>query len=216
MNKKKLYELMVILSPELAEAQATKIFDEIRTELADVTFEDIWGKRKLAYPMKNRSEGVYAVWNFKMDVDAVKELQEHLRLHPSVVRYLMVTIPEDYKQITHDEMDTAVDAYYENKQKNKSKSKKAAAARRAIPEASTPVAKKAEETEKPAVKPVAQSTPAPKVEEKIAPATAPAAPKVEAEKPVEAPKKTDEKKDEKKSELDEKLDKLLFGDDLNF
>ena len=84
------YELMVILDPEIDERQvAPKLDGFLKVITADggsIENVDIWGKRRLAYDIKKRSEGVYAVVNMTTEPDVAKELDRQLGLSESVLR----------------------------------------------------------------------------------------------------------------------------------
>ena len=54
--------------------------------MARVENIDIWGRRRLAYDIKKRSEGIYAVVNMTATPDVAKELDRQLGLNESVLR----------------------------------------------------------------------------------------------------------------------------------
>ena len=84
------YELMVILDPELEErtvAPSLEAFLEvIRKDGGNIENLDIWGKRRLAYEIKKKTEGIYAVVNFTASSEATAELDRQLRLSEAVMR----------------------------------------------------------------------------------------------------------------------------------
>jgi small subunit ribosomal protein S6 len=84
------YELMVILDPETDErtvAPSLEAFLEvIRKDGGTIENLDIWGKRRLAYEIKKKSEGIYAVVNFTASSEATAELDRQLRLSEAVMR----------------------------------------------------------------------------------------------------------------------------------
>jgi small subunit ribosomal protein S6 len=84
------YELMVILDPETDErtvAPSLEAFLEVITkDGGTIANLDIWGKRRLAYEIKKKSEGIYAVVNFTATPDATAELDRQLRLSEAVMR----------------------------------------------------------------------------------------------------------------------------------
>jgi small subunit ribosomal protein S6 len=84
------YELMVILDPETEErtvAPSLEAFLEvIRKDGGTIENLDIWGKRRLAYEIKKKSEGIYAVVNFTASPEATAELDRQLRLSEAVMR----------------------------------------------------------------------------------------------------------------------------------
>ncbi len=84
------YELMVILDPEIDERTVAPSLDKflgvIRTAGGTVDNVDIWGRRRLAYEIKKKSEGIYAVVNLTATAEAAKELDRQLSLSEAVLR----------------------------------------------------------------------------------------------------------------------------------
>ena len=84
------YELMVILDPELDERTVQPSLDQfldvIRKDGGSIDNVDIWGKRRLAYEIQKKSEGIYAVVNFTATPAATAELDRQLRLSEAVMR----------------------------------------------------------------------------------------------------------------------------------
>jgi small subunit ribosomal protein S6 len=84
------YEVMVILDPDLDERTVAPSLDTylnvVRQSGGSVENVDIWGKRRLAYEINKKSEGIYAVIDLTAGPDAVKELDRQLGLNESVVR----------------------------------------------------------------------------------------------------------------------------------
>ena len=84
------YELMVILDPETEERTVAPsldaFFEVIRKDGGSIDNVDIWGKRRLAYEIQKKTEGIYAVVNFTSSPDATAELDRQLRLSEAVMR----------------------------------------------------------------------------------------------------------------------------------
>jgi small subunit ribosomal protein S6 len=84
------YELMVILDPELDDRtvapQLDKFLTVVTKDKGSVDTIDIWGRRRLAYDIKKKSEGIYAVVNFTSEPATAKELDRQLGLNESVLR----------------------------------------------------------------------------------------------------------------------------------
>lgn len=90
------YELVVILSPELADDGVHGFIDRLKGFINGVggSVEEIieWGRRKLAYPIKRRTEGNYVVAKVKLQPSSTKELESSLRLWEEVLRHLLVRV----------------------------------------------------------------------------------------------------------------------------
>ncbi len=84
------YEMMIILDPELEERTVApsldKFLDVVRKGGGSVDKVDIWGKRRLAYEITKKSEGIYAVVDMQASPDLAKELDRQLNLNESVLR----------------------------------------------------------------------------------------------------------------------------------
>ena len=84
------YELMVILDPELddrtVQPSLEKFLTVITKDGGTVDTLDIWGRRRLAYEIKKKPEGIYAVANFTCEPATAKELDRQLGLNESVLR----------------------------------------------------------------------------------------------------------------------------------
>ena len=84
------YELMVILNPEIDERQVPATLDKflkvITTDGGSIDNVDIWGKRRLAYEIQKKNEGIYAVVAFTATSAATQELDRQLKLSEQVMR----------------------------------------------------------------------------------------------------------------------------------
>lgn len=84
------YELMVILDPGVDERTVAptmeKFLSVITADGGVVESTDIWGKRRLAYEIDKKNEGIYVVANFKATPAATAELDRQLGLSESVMR----------------------------------------------------------------------------------------------------------------------------------
>ncbi len=84
------YEIMVILDPELEEktiAPSLEAFlNVIRADGGTVHSVDVWGRRRLAYEINRKAEGIYALLTVDATVESVKELDRQLSLNEAVMR----------------------------------------------------------------------------------------------------------------------------------
>ncbi|MFT4123014.1 MAG: 30S ribosomal protein S6 [Microbacteriaceae bacterium] len=84
------YELMVILDPEIDERTVAPSLDRflnvIRNDGGTIDSVDVWGRRRLAYEINKKSEGIYAVVGFTATSAATVELDRQLRLSEAVMR----------------------------------------------------------------------------------------------------------------------------------
>ncbi len=84
------YEIMIILDPEIEERTVAPSLDKylavVKTEGGTVDKVDVWGRRRLAYDIKKKAEGIYAVVDFTASSDTAKELDRQLGLNEVVLR----------------------------------------------------------------------------------------------------------------------------------
>ena len=84
------YELMVILDPDLEERTVAPSLDKflnvVRKGGGAVENVDIWGRRRLAYEINKKAEGIYAVVDMMTEPDVAKELDRQLNLNEAVLR----------------------------------------------------------------------------------------------------------------------------------
>lgn len=94
MNK---YELMFILDPAMDDASKEAAVETVKGIIAaagEVSDTDVWGLKKLAYPIQKKSEGYYVVMHFTAKPELPKELDRRLRISDSVMRHIIVNLDE--------------------------------------------------------------------------------------------------------------------------
>lgn len=88
------YELMVIITDTLEEADAQQVFERAKEVLAQqggtLLDEAWWGRRRLAYEINKRDHGYYGVLDFHATADAVTEVERQLKISDHVVRFKTV------------------------------------------------------------------------------------------------------------------------------
>ncbi len=97
------YELMVILDPEVDERTVQpsleKFLSVVTKDGGSVESLDIWGRRRLAYEIQKKSEGIYAVVNFTAEPATTAELERQLRLSESIMRTKVLRADEAVARI---------------------------------------------------------------------------------------------------------------------
>jgi small subunit ribosomal protein S6 len=97
------YELMVILDPEIDERTVAPSLDKflnvIRTDGGTIDKVDVWGRRRLAYEINKKTEGIYAVVNFTATSEATVELDRQLSLSEAVMRTKVLRAEEGMAQV---------------------------------------------------------------------------------------------------------------------
>ena len=97
------YELMVILTPEIDERTVAPSLDKflkvITNDGGSIDKVDIWGKRRLAYEIQKKTEGIYAVVNFTATSAATQELDRQLNLSEQIMRTKVLRAEEAIAQV---------------------------------------------------------------------------------------------------------------------
>ena len=87
------YEAVIIFKPDLGEEATAALVERFKTlveQHGTVAEVDEWGKRHLAYPIDDLTEGYYVLMTFTADAAFPAELDRVLRINDSVMRSLIV------------------------------------------------------------------------------------------------------------------------------
>jgi small subunit ribosomal protein S6 len=97
------YELMVILDPEIDERTVAPSLDKflnvVRNDGGTIDKVDIWGRRRLAYEINKKTEGIYAVVDFTAEPATTTELDRQLKLSEAVMRTKVLRAEEGIAQV---------------------------------------------------------------------------------------------------------------------
>ena len=84
------YEIMVIVHPDVDDRQVAGVVEKpleaFKAQGGTVDNIDHWGRRRLAYEIQKKSEGIYAVLNVTAEPDVVKELDRQYTLNEQIMR----------------------------------------------------------------------------------------------------------------------------------
>ncbi len=88
------YEVLIMLDPELAEDRQQEVVDRVRTQVVEGggIWEAItpWGRRRLAYEILHKSEGIYYLVTFSASPEVLNEVSRLLKIDDSVLRHMAV------------------------------------------------------------------------------------------------------------------------------
>ena len=86
------YEVLLLLDPELSDEKQTEIVERVKTlvEQGGGTFErhDPWGRRKLAYPIDKKEDGIYHLLTLAATPETLDELNRVLKIDDDVLRHM--------------------------------------------------------------------------------------------------------------------------------
>jgi small subunit ribosomal protein S6 len=87
------YETLYIINPTLEEEANKNVVEKFKTLIqnsgGEVTDINEWGKRKLAYTVKEMNEGYYVLMHFKAEPAVVQDLERVFKITDEVIRYLI-------------------------------------------------------------------------------------------------------------------------------
>ncbi len=88
------YEMLYIISNKFTEKEAEKIATNTQKEITDkggnITFTEVWGKKKLAYPIDGNNHGYYNLIEFDLEKKKLAELNKIFRMSNEIIRHLIV------------------------------------------------------------------------------------------------------------------------------
>ena len=91
------YEVMFVIDPALEDAKKDATVESVPSIIAadgEVGKVDVWGMRKLAYPIDKKEEGYYAVVEFQGNPTLPKELDRRLKISDNVIRHIIINKDE--------------------------------------------------------------------------------------------------------------------------
>lgn len=88
------YELVFIVHPDLDETAFNEVVEHVRGWVTNAGGQiqkvDVWGKRKLAYPIRKVNEGQYVLMEAQLEAAAIAELERNLRFQEPIMRFSLV------------------------------------------------------------------------------------------------------------------------------
>ena len=84
------YEIMIIVNPDVDDRQVNGLIEKpleaFKSSGGTVENLDVWGRRRLAYDIQKKSEGIYVVINVTAEPAAVKEMDRQFTLNEQIMR----------------------------------------------------------------------------------------------------------------------------------
>ena len=95
------YELTVLVHPDL-DAELDKALDKVKALVTDnggeITKEDNWGKKRLAYTIKGQDFATYVYFEVKLPAEAPLKISNVLNITDEILRYLLVKFDDKTRQ----------------------------------------------------------------------------------------------------------------------
>jgi small subunit ribosomal protein S6 len=97
-----LYELGVIIDPEVAPEDEAAFLDRLEAIITDaggeVAEKDPRGRRQLAYPIRKKNYGVYHFWKFNVGGDCISKLNFEIRTNDAAMRSLILNMDTELRR----------------------------------------------------------------------------------------------------------------------
>ena len=96
------YELLLIITPDHDENEAEALTNQVKGIIeggGTLLKVDPWGKKRLAYPIRKRSEGYYVLYIFECVPGFVAELNQSLHVIEAIFRYMVVQYEDDIDKL---------------------------------------------------------------------------------------------------------------------
>lgn len=92
------YETLIVLHPELPEAQIRETIDRAKRLIEEgggtVSGMQEWGMRELAYPIRKLHRGYYVLAEYQSPAEVVRELERTLKIADEILRFVSVVAVE--------------------------------------------------------------------------------------------------------------------------
>jgi small subunit ribosomal protein S6 len=98
------YELMFVVDPRVSDEEVTTMTHDYRQMIvaggSEITKEENWGRRKLAYPIEKLTEGKYVVFYVSSEggKTSLPEVEHRMRQNDKILRFLTVRTDLDLKR----------------------------------------------------------------------------------------------------------------------
>ena len=92
------YETLFVIDADLTEEETKALVEKFQTLIADngeITEVNEWGKRKLAYPINDKTEGYYVLVNFKSEGTLPLELERIFGITEGILRSIIIRLDEE-------------------------------------------------------------------------------------------------------------------------
>jgi small subunit ribosomal protein S6 len=90
------YETLYIIVPELGDDEQRKVIDSLNETIiksgGEIIKSEVWGKRKLAYPIKKRTDGIYVLLRSRGGATLSKDVDIFIKRTPEILRHLTTVV----------------------------------------------------------------------------------------------------------------------------
>src|SRR5690349_7789838 len=100
--EKRTYEIVFIIDPDAEDAEVMRLTEAVQNIITDqggsITKTEMMGKRRLAYDINHRRDGVYVLLEVDGSGAEIAELERRMRVNDRILRYMTVRVDEDRRR----------------------------------------------------------------------------------------------------------------------
>jgi small subunit ribosomal protein S6 len=100
--EKRTYEVVFIIDPDAEDAEVMRLTEAVQKIITDqggsITKTEMMGKRKLAYEINHKRDGVYVLLEVDGSGAEIAELERRMRVNDRILRYMTVRVDEDRRR----------------------------------------------------------------------------------------------------------------------
>jgi small subunit ribosomal protein S6 len=95
------YEVTVIFQTKLDDEARSALVERVSGWLThseteeDKPVQNVWGQRRLAYPIRKNTEGYYILFEAKLDPERLNDIERNMQYTDDVLRYMIVRKEEE-------------------------------------------------------------------------------------------------------------------------
>ena len=116
------YETVFIITPVLSDEQTKEVVkkfkDLLKDKGANITHEENWGMRKLAYPIQKKSTGFYYLVEFDAEPDTILPFEPEFRRDERIIRFLTTRMDKNHIEYAESRRDRESDRREKPQQSN--------------------------------------------------------------------------------------------------
>lgn len=98
------YETIFIINPDIDESQTNAVIEGVKTAIGSgggkILKVDPWGKKRLAYAVKQHTDGYYVFIVFESSPEFVSQLNGHYRITERIIKHIVVQFEGDLTSLT--------------------------------------------------------------------------------------------------------------------
>ncbi|HXT64962.1 MAG TPA: 30S ribosomal protein S6 [Pyrinomonadaceae bacterium] len=102
MAEKRTYEIVFIIDPNAEDAEVMRMTEAVQKIITDqggsVTKTEMMGKRRLAYEINHKRDGIYVLLEVDGSGKEIAELERRMRVNDRIIRYMTVRVDEDRRR----------------------------------------------------------------------------------------------------------------------